>query len=101
MPHPAKKQDPVPSSSLHRSVDGGPNKATTKKGTASRINPHHARAPTQPTRRLCMRAADGAGGKGSWGKADEAHVEAPLDPNDPNYDPDEHVNPNETVLEAK
>lgn len=32
MPHPAKSADPVSRNKLKRTVAGGPNKATTKKG---------------------------------------------------------------------
>ena len=66
MPHPSKTQDPVPRQQLHNSVAGKGQKNGTKT------------------------AKDGAGGRGTWGKAgDEQHGVAYLDKNDPNYDPSE------------
>jgi len=39
---------------------------------------------------FCGRAG-GAGGKGTWGTASQAHLAVALDRNDPNYDPDGDV----------
>ena len=59
MPHPAKTAEPATRKVLHRSVKEGGNKSMTKK--------------------------EGAGGKGTWGKAG-AQDPIATDKNDPNYD---------------
>jgi|TARA_B100000513_G_scaffold45576_2_gene17218 hypothetical protein len=108
------------SKQLKRTVKAGPNKAMTKKGASSRIHPAVFHDPCRTAApfpaRISLRAhahtpgilahprhpnlapADGAGGKGTWGKMGAYEdASAALDRGDPNYDSSEEGG---VVLEA-